>query len=176
MIYHVINVIMFIYSGSQYRSMIRALLTFVPTLGLGVDCQVGEWEEWTECDNPCGYGSRKRKRVVTQYPDNGGNHCPVLKQRRACVGFEEEVCKQNLVNEMTIEKAEQARILPIEFGRFRTEKKYDPWKGILKNLYNKYFNEILTRPSPYSILVLFKTKEKKICSINDTVHYLFKYV
>nr|KAI8753025.1 somatomedin-B and thrombospondin type-1 domain-containing protein-like [Biomphalaria glabrata] len=115
--------------------------------GHGVDCQVGEWEEWTECDNPCGYGSRKRKRVVTQYPDNGGTNCPILKQRRACVGFEEEVCKQNLVNEMTIEKAEQARILPIEFGRYRTEKKYDPWKGILKNLYSKYFNEILTRPS-----------------------------
>ncbi|KAK6967862.1 hypothetical protein BgiMline_027711, partial [Biomphalaria glabrata] len=73
--------------------------------GHGVDCQVGEWEEWTECDNPCGYGSRKRKRVVTQYPDNGGTNCPILKQRRACVGFEEEVCKQNLVNEMTIEKA-----------------------------------------------------------------------
>ncbi|XP_059178578.1 somatomedin-B and thrombospondin type-1 domain-containing protein-like [Physella acuta] len=43
------------------------------------------------------------------------------------------------------EKAEQARILPLEFGNSRTAKKYDPWKGILKNLYNKYFNEIFTR-------------------------------
>ncbi|CAL1537059.1 unnamed protein product [Lymnaea stagnalis] len=110
-----------------------------------VDCQVGDWEEWTTCDNPCGYGTRKRTRDVTQYPDNGGSHCPVLKQRRACVGFEAEVCSQNLIGEQAEEKAEQARILPIEFGIYRTEKKYDPWKGILKNLYAKYFNEIFTR-------------------------------
>merc|ERR1711974_23011 len=36
-------------------------------------------------------------------------------------------------------------ILPIVFSRYRTLKKYDPWKGILKNLYEKYFNEIFTR-------------------------------
>ncbi|GFN99571.1 somatomedin-b and thrombospondin type-1 domain-containing protein-like [Plakobranchus ocellatus] len=43
--------------------------------------------------------------------------------------------------------SERARILPVKYGRFRTMKKYDPWKGILKNLYTKYFNEIFTRPT-----------------------------
>ncbi|CAG5122625.1 unnamed protein product [Candidula unifasciata] len=111
------------------------------------DCQVGEWEEWTPCDNLCGYGTRKRQRDVTQYPDNGGNHCPELKQRRACVGYQAEICRKNLIDERLQETRETARLLPIEFGRYRTMKKYDPWKGLLKNLYDKYFNEIFSRPS-----------------------------
>ena len=41
--------------------------------------------------------------------------------------------------------AERAHILPLEFGVYRTMKKYHPWKGILKNLYDRYFNEIFTR-------------------------------
>jgi len=109
------------------------------------DCQVGDWQEWTTCDNQCGYGARKRTRKVIVYPDNGGHHCPIMKQRRACVGYDQNICDQNRLGEQAEEKAEQARILPIEFGRARTMKKYDPWKGILKNLYNKYFNEIFTR-------------------------------
>lgn len=71
----------------------------------GKDCEVGEWEEWSTCDNPCGYGTRKRKRDVTQYPDNGGSNCPDLKQRRACVGYQAEVCRQNLAEEQIEEKS-----------------------------------------------------------------------
>lgn len=109
------------------------------------DCEVGDWAEWTTCDNPCGYGTRKRLRNVQTYPDNGGQNCPVLKQRRACVGFEQEICQQNMIGEQNEEKAEQARILPIEFGKARAMKKYDPWRGILKNLYHQYFNQVFTR-------------------------------
>ncbi|CAG5130089.1 unnamed protein product, partial [Candidula unifasciata] len=140
------------------------------------DCQVGEWEEWTSCDNGCGYGTRKRKRDVTQYPDNGGNNCPVLKQRRACVGYQADVCKQNLVEEQVEEKSERARLLPIEFGRFRTMKKFDPWKGILKNLYDKYFNEIFTRATyrgKYKILSTHhgcdKSEWANILTVNTTI-------
>lgn len=111
------------------------------------DCKVAEWGEWTVCDNPCGYGTRRRIRQIEVPADNGGVHCPVLKQRRACVDYKEEVCAQNRVEEQAEEKAERGRILPLEFGRYRTLKKYDPWKGILKNLYSKYFNHIFSRPT-----------------------------
>ncbi|GFN99574.1 somatomedin-b and thrombospondin type-1 domain-containing protein [Plakobranchus ocellatus] len=69
---------------------------------------VGEWEEWTECDNPCGYGTRRRIRTVNVHPDNGGNNCPVLKQRRACVGYKKQVCFKNLLGEQEEEKADGA--------------------------------------------------------------------
>ncbi|BFZ18560.1 hypothetical protein BsWGS_21599 [Bradybaena similaris] len=111
------------------------------------DCRVAEWGEWTPCDNPCGFGTRKRQRDITQYPDNGGNHCPELKQRRSCVGYEAQVCRDNLVDERLQETRETARLLPIQFGRYRTMQKYDPWRGILKNLYERYFNEIFSRPT-----------------------------
>lgn len=109
------------------------------------DCSVMEWSEWTECDNPCGYGTRRRTRSVTKYPENGGKHCPSLKQRRACVGFDEEFCKQLNVEHQAEELQEVGRILPLEYGVYRSMKKYDPWRGILKNLYERYFNEIFTR-------------------------------
>lgn len=41
--------------------------------------------------------------------------------------------------------SEVGRILPMEFGLYRSMKKFDPWKGILKNLYDRYFNQIFTR-------------------------------
>jgi hypothetical protein len=110
-----------------------------------VDCTVGQWEQWSECDNSCGYGSRRRRRHIVNYPDNGGKFCPVLKQRRACVGYKQEICEQNLIGSQEEEKRERARILPINLGAYRTQKKYNPWKGILKNLYDKYFNQVFTR-------------------------------
>ncbi|PVD31613.1 hypothetical protein C0Q70_07029 [Pomacea canaliculata] len=109
------------------------------------DCTVFEWSDWTECDNPCGYGTRRRTRKVDTYPENGGKHCPTLKQRRACVGFDEEFCKQLNVEHQEEELQEVGRILPMEFGLYRSMKKFDPWKGILKNLYDRYFNQIFTR-------------------------------
>lgn len=109
------------------------------------DCTVREWGEWSNCSNPCGYGKRLRFREVENYPENGGKHCPALKQRRACVGFEEQFCAQLNVEHQAEELQERAHLLPQEFGIYRTMKKYDPWKGILKNLYEKYFNEIFTR-------------------------------
>ena len=66
---------------------------------------VGEWEEWSTCDNACGYGTRRRTRGVNVQPDNGGSNCPVLKQRRACVDYKEEICAQNRVEEQAEEKA-----------------------------------------------------------------------
>ena len=40
-----------------------------------VDCQLGEWSAWSECDAECGGGMRFRTRPVLQYPENGGALC-----------------------------------------------------------------------------------------------------
>lgn len=42
-----------------------------------IDCRVGHWEEWSE---PFGFGTRTRRRQVTQPPANGGDRCPDLEQ------------------------------------------------------------------------------------------------
>lgn len=109
------------------------------------DCLVGAWGPWSNCSNPCGYGKSMRYRQVTSYPENGGRHCPSLKQRRACIGFQQDECAQLSVEYQAEELQERAHVLPLEFSVYRSMKKYDPWKGILKNLYDRYFNEIFTR-------------------------------
>ena len=86
------------------QTFVSLAFTFISSLP-GVDCVVGEWEEWSTCDNACGYGTRRRTRGVNVQPDNGGSNCPVLKQRRACVDYKEEICAQNRVEEQAEEKA-----------------------------------------------------------------------
>ncbi|XP_076435187.1 somatomedin-B and thrombospondin type-1 domain-containing protein-like [Babylonia areolata] len=121
------------------------------------DCSVDTWGPWSKCSNPCGFGKRLRYRAVRMYPENGGRHCPMLKQRRACVGFEEEQCAQQSLEFQAEELQERAHILPLELGVYRTMKKYDPWKGILKNLYDRYFNEIFTRATYCGHFKVLKT-------------------
>ncbi|XP_067635375.1 uncharacterized protein vex isoform X2 [Eurosta solidaginis] len=52
-----------------------------------VDCQVGDWTPWSECDKSCGMGVTSRTRKMMQAPQNGGKHCPSLTQKRNCQGF-----------------------------------------------------------------------------------------
>ncbi|KAH8420216.1 hypothetical protein KR009_007514 [Drosophila setifemur] len=52
-----------------------------------LDCQVGEWGEWGECDKSCGTGMMTRTREVLQAAQNGGKHCPTLLQKRGCQGY-----------------------------------------------------------------------------------------
>ncbi|XP_036338693.1 somatomedin-B and thrombospondin type-1 domain-containing protein isoform X2 [Rhagoletis pomonella] len=52
-----------------------------------IDCQVGDWTPWSECDESCGTGITLRTRNMTQAPQNGGKHCPTLTQKRSCQGF-----------------------------------------------------------------------------------------
>ncbi|XP_060663411.1 uncharacterized protein LOC132796304 isoform X1 [Drosophila nasuta] len=52
-----------------------------------LDCQVGEWGAWGECDKSCGSGMMQRTRQILQAAQNGGKHCPTLLQKRACQGY-----------------------------------------------------------------------------------------
>ncbi|CAK0804700.1 unnamed protein product [Prorocentrum cordatum] len=40
-----------------------------------VDCQWGDWDDWTECSLPCDGGQRERKRKIAQAPRLGGRLC-----------------------------------------------------------------------------------------------------
>ncbi|XP_073835199.1 somatomedin B and thrombospondin type 1 domain containing protein vexed [Musca autumnalis] len=52
-----------------------------------LDCQVGDWGQWSECNASCGAGVMTRSRKVLQPAQNGGKHCPTLLQKRGCQGF-----------------------------------------------------------------------------------------
>ncbi|XP_016952086.1 uncharacterized protein LOC108025912 isoform X1 [Drosophila biarmipes] len=52
-----------------------------------LDCQVGDWGAWSECDKSCGTGMMTRNRQVLQAAQNGGKHCPTLQQKRSCQGY-----------------------------------------------------------------------------------------
>ena len=53
---------------------------------VAVDCEVGPWREWGECDVRCGPGVRQRTRPVTVAPLNGGQACPPTVEKTACDG------------------------------------------------------------------------------------------
>ncbi|XP_017869432.1 PREDICTED: uncharacterized protein LOC108618037 [Drosophila arizonae] len=66
--------------ADEYLSLYSALLSVL-------DCQVGDWGAWSECDKSCGAGMMTRTRQVLQAAQNGGKHCPSLLQKRACQGY-----------------------------------------------------------------------------------------
>ena len=51
-----------------------------------VNCEVGPWREWGDCDVRCGAGVRERTRPVTVSPLNGGRACPPTVEKKACDG------------------------------------------------------------------------------------------
>lgn len=64
------------------------------------DCVVSNWEEWSNCNTDCGIGIMRRKRKVLEYPLNGGNKCPSLRQTRGC--NKNTLCDKNNKNHATI--------------------------------------------------------------------------
>ncbi|XP_052850303.1 cyclin-dependent kinase 11B isoform X1 [Drosophila gunungcola] len=52
-----------------------------------LDCQVGDFGAWSECDKSCGTGMMTRNRQILQAAQNGGKHCPTLQQKRSCQGY-----------------------------------------------------------------------------------------
>eukprot|EP01128_Nolandella_sp_AFSM9_P005547 TRINITY_DN2696_c0_g1_i2.p1 TRINITY_DN2696_c0_g1~~TRINITY_DN2696_c0_g1_i2.p1 ORF type:complete len:1527 (-),score=193.27 TRINITY_DN2696_c0_g1_i2:46-4626(-) len=44
-----------------------------------IDCELGQWGEWSECSHACGdNGLRSRSRVIAVQPENGGFECDLV--------------------------------------------------------------------------------------------------
>eukprot|EP00808_Paulinella_micropora_P030337 g9871.t1 len=52
--------------------------------GAPINCTVGEWSNFTECNVPCGGGTQSRTRSIITYPSSNGQACPGLTQVKGC--------------------------------------------------------------------------------------------
>ena len=48
------------------------------------NCEVSEWNNWSECSATCGGGMQTRFRLVKKQAENGGKVCPSLTESRTC--------------------------------------------------------------------------------------------
>ncbi len=48
------------------------------------DCQTGSWSEWSDCDLPCGGGSRRRTREILRQATANGRACPASDEVEPC--------------------------------------------------------------------------------------------
>jgi hypothetical protein len=75
------------HGGKECTNLVtEARECILPTCPPPIDCDIGEWTEWGECNEPCNGGKRVRLRNVTA-PLNGGESCPAKANR-----LEEEAC------------------------------------------------------------------------------------
>lgn len=49
-----------------------------------VDCQMGEWSEWSTCTKPCGTGATTRNRNIERDPVFGGITCEATEESEKC--------------------------------------------------------------------------------------------
>ncbi|ESO06283.1 hypothetical protein HELRODRAFT_63997 [Helobdella robusta] len=106
-----------------------------------VDCVVGEWGEWSDCDVKCGYGAKQRERKVLVESKNGGKKCEPTVQKQAC---ENKICKQT----RSASLMKIGRIVQSSLSHWRTYKEYDPYNDIRKHIYERNGNTALNNLQP----------------------------
>ena len=52
--------------------------------GSSVDCKVGDWSAWSNCNVNCAGGIKTKTREVIQQPNHVGEKCPALKDTMVC--------------------------------------------------------------------------------------------
>jgi len=52
-------------------------------------------------------------------------------------------------------RTETAKLLPASLGRWRTDKKYSPYKDIRKNLFQKYDNNVYSPDDTPTLVCIF---------------------
>lgn len=129
------------------------------------NCVMGDWENWGECSEKCGWGIKKRTRPIIQEPRNGGKVCENFEQKMYCYGVK---CKVPRHSSGHMEVRETGKIIPAEFGSWRKNKFFDPFQDhIRKNLFNHYSaNSIVRRPAYCAKYEL--TDVKSSCSVSAT--------
>jgi hypothetical protein len=111
-----------------------------------VDCRLGPWNPWTDCNKDCGWGHKTRNREIKQKALNGGKVCEVTDETSYCYGWS---CKKPRHSGGLHELRETGKIIPAQFGTWRKNKLYDPYSDIRRNLFFHYSaNQIIKRP-PY---------------------------
>jgi hypothetical protein len=112
-----------------------------------VDCELGQWLPWSECDARCGQGIKQRRREVIVEERNGGQPCGPTVEKAICEGTG---CKVPRAPEGQADLKETGKIIPAMFGTWRKSKRYDPYKDIRKNLFEHYEpHKMVNQPSPY---------------------------
>lgn len=111
-----------------------------------VDCVLDEWAPYGACDTRCGWGIKQREKRILVEAANGGKPCQNNIEKLACYGYN---CKTPRAHEGGLDELrETGKIIPAEYGSWRKDHLYNPFKGIRKNLFDRYSaNEVITRPS-----------------------------
>lgn len=124
-----------------------------------VDCVLEHhWGPYGECDALCGAGNKYREKRIRIEPRNGGKECPRHKMRRRCVGRKCKVPRSFAGGWR--EQKETGKIIPAEYGTWRRNKLYNPYKGIRKNLFNHYSpNAVQERQTYCSTYKLVSTRK-----------------
>lgn len=88
-----------------------------------IDCRVGEWSEWSDCDVDCGIGTSIRNREIIHPSSNGGKECPHLNEKQSCTASKCNMKKWDKISPLR----ETAMLLPGKYApqHRRSGRKYD---------------------------------------------------